>query len=98
MVARRGWRNGGPGVAAHDRSFGCPRSEPAGARRMDSPDSSMRSALSRILSRAASAMVGSAMAWCHIAIGSWLVMMVARSPALPPHPAHVNVRGPDYYN
>jgi hypothetical protein len=26
-------------------------------------------------------MVGSAMAWCHMLAGSWLVMMVARSPA-----------------
>ena len=54
-------------------------SAPAGVRRMDSPDSSMRCTFSSRRSKIPSATVGSPSASCHMATGSWLVTIVERS-------------------
>src|SRR5450830_892002 len=47
--------------------------------RNDSPFSSILTALCRRRSRSASAMLGSATRWCHLATGSWLATIVERT-------------------
>src|SRR5665647_19472 len=49
--------------------------------RNDSPFSSILTALCRRRSRSASAMLGSATRWCHLATGSWLATIVERTAA-----------------